>query len=163
MLATAVLATSVALACQEVTAPIQDPTTITYSGIPGGVQISDYTRDTSGVYYLDVARGSGTKATKGSTLAVRYRGFLNDGRAFDSTATNATPFTFVLGQGQVIKGWDVGLLGVPAGTRRRLIIPPSLGYGSQSFRNRIPAGSVLIFEIDVESVTLPPPTTTPSG
>ncbi len=99
----------------------------------------------------DAAPGSGRAAQPGDTVVVNYTGKFQDGTVFDSSV-GRTPFAFVLGAGDVIPGWDQGLVGAQAGTKRLLVVPPSLGYGSQDY-GPIPANSTLIFEIDVVSVT----------
>ncbi len=158
-LAAAVLGTAAVgtAACRDVTAPAQDPTTVTYSP-KLAIRLSDYTKDTSGVYYRDVAVGSGTLAAPKSTLTYYYTGFLADGRQFD-TNVGGVARSLVLGRGDVIRGFDRGLVGIRAGGRRYLIIPPALGYGNTSLQTAIPAGSVLLFQIDVPSVTLDTTTT----
>lgn len=145
-------------ACRELTFEPEDPTTVTYAPALG-VTLSAYMRLPSGVYYQDVAVGSGALVTDSSTVTVAYRGRLADGTTFDSTRTAQTDSFDLRG---TIKGWQSGLSGARAGGRRRLIIPPSQGYGNTS-RQGIPAGSVLWFEIDIARVTTPvtpPPTTT---
>lgn len=146
--------------CRDVTAPTQDPATVAYAAALG-LRLSDYTKDTSGVYYRDIAVGSGNVAVPKSTLTYYYTGLLTDGRQFD-TNVNGVVRSLVLGNGEVIRGLDRGLLGVRAGGRRYIIIPPALGYGNTSILTAIPAGSVLIFQIDVPSVTPPAATTTSS-
>ena len=145
------------LGCRDVTAPTQDPATVAYAAALG-IRLSDYTKDTSGVYYRDVAVGSGNVAVPKSTLTYYSTGFLADGRQFD-TSVNGAVRTFVLGNAEV-RGIDRGLLGVRAGGRRYLIIPPALGYGNTSVLTAVPAGSVLFYQIDVPSVTPPAATTT---
>ena len=105
----------------------------------------------------DLRVGTGATATSGSSLTANYTGWLYDasqpeqkGTQFDSSIGKA-PITFTLGTSQVIAGWDQGLLGMQAGGLRRLVIPPSLGYGSSRFGN-IPPNSTLVFEIDLISV-----------
>lgn len=96
-------------------------------------------------------QGTGAGAKSGDTLTVNYLGTLLNGTKFDSSYDRATPYTFVLGQGRVIEGWEMGMLGMKVGEKRRLTIPSSLGYGS--IRNgSIPANSVLIFEIELLSI-----------
>lgn len=149
----------VAIACRDVTAPAQDPTTVTYAqGL--GIRLSDFTRDTSGVYYQDLAVGSGAVAVRNSTVSYFYTGYLADGRQFDSNVGATSPYTLVLGSGQAVRGFDRGLLGIAAGGRRRLIIPPALAYGNSAKGTAIPAGSILIFVVDVPAVTLPATATT---
>ncbi|GJG84912.1 peptidyl-prolyl cis-trans isomerase [Gemmatimonadetes bacterium T265] len=147
-------------ACRSITSPDQNPATVAYSDSLN-IRLSEFTKDTSGVYYQDLAVGSGNQAVKGATLSYYYTGYLANGRAFGTNASSTSPLTFVLGNGEVIRGFDRGLLGIRAGGRRRLIIPPSLGYGETSHGTGIPAGSVLVFVVDVPAVTLP--TTTASA
>lgn len=150
------------VSCRDVTVPEQDPATATFAASLG-IRLSDFTRDTSGVYYQDNPAGSGNVAVTGSTIRYYYTGYLTDGRRF-GTNVNATattlPDTFVVGQGTVIAGFDRGLLGVRAGGRRRLLVPPALGYGNETRGNAIPAGSVLYFIVDVPAVIAPPVDTT---
>lgn len=96
----------------------------------------------------DVALGQSEGAKKGDTLVVHYEGFLENGVKFDSSVDRNQPFIFVLGSGQVIQGWEQGLLGMKIGGHRRLTIPPELGYGSRG-QGAIPQNSALIFEIDL--------------
>lgn len=154
----AVLALTVGVAaCRDVTAPDQDPTTATYAATLG-IRFSDYKKDTSGIYYLDVVVGSGLTVVPKSTVNYFYTGYLADGRRFD-TNVGGSALTTVVGSGGVIRGVDRGFLGMNQGGRRRLIIPPALGYGNKSLSTAIPAGSVLIFEIDAAGVTAPTTTT----
>ena len=106
----------------------------------------------------DIRVGTGAEAVNGGTLTVSYTGWLydpsrpeNKGLQFDSSVGSATPFTFILGSGQVIDGWDQGVPGMKVGGVRRLVIPPSLGYGG--FRNgSIPANATLLFEVELLDV-----------
>lgn len=144
-------------ACRDLPFEPEDPATVTYAPALG-IDLGAYTRDTSGVYYRDLAVGSGgTPIEATSTITVRYQGWLADGRLFDSNI-NATQST-IRPISDFIAGWQSGLAGMRAGGRRRLLIPPSRAYGNTS-TPIIPAGSVLVFEIDIESVTTPPPPTT---
>ncbi len=147
----------VGAACQDVTAPQQDPTTVTYAPTLG-IRFSDYKKDTSGIYYLDVVVGSGLTIVPKSTVNYFYTGYLNDGRRF-GTNIGGSAFNTIVGSGGVIRGIDRGLLGMNQGGRRRMIIPPALAYGDTTVGNAIPAGSVLIFEIDAAGVTAPTTTT----
>ena len=95
-------------------------------------------------------QGTGTVVTKvGDMISVHYTGTLADGTKFDSSLDRGTPFKFDLGAGQVIKGWDQGLTGMKVGEKRRLTVPPSLGYGDQAMGTKIPANSTLIFEVEL--------------
>lgn len=99
----------------------------------------------------DLVVGTGATAVAGDTVTVNYVGTLQNGSKFDSSYDRNQPFTFRLGAGQVIAGWDQGLPGMRVGGRRRLTIPPALGYGSQA-NGPIPANSTLIFEIELLSI-----------
>jgi len=99
----------------------------------------------------DLIVGTGVAASAGDTLTVQYIGTLLDGSKFDSSYDHGVPFTFRLGAGQVIAGWDQGLLGMRIGGKRRLTIPPSLGYGSQA-AGPIPPNSTLRFDIDLLAI-----------
>ena len=96
----------------------------------------------------DVALGQSEEAKNGDTLIVHYEGFLENGVKFDSSVDRGQPFTFTLGEGRVIKGWEQGMLGMKIGGHRRLTIPPELGYGDRG-QGAIPPDSTLIFEIDL--------------
>lgn len=102
--------------------------------------------------------GTGTLAERGRTITVNYTGWLYDGaapeqkgRQFDSSV-GRTPFTFVLGNGSVIAGWDQGVVGMRVGGQRRLVIPPALGYGSQGSPPAIPGNATLVFDIELLAV-----------
>jgi len=100
----------------------------------------------------DVKVGTGAEAQTGNTLSVSYVGTLTNGTVFDSTAKDGgQPFSFKLGAGQVIKGWDEGLVGMKVGGERKIVIPPALGYGSQA-TGSIPANSTLIFDVTLLGV-----------
>ena len=98
----------------------------------------------------DIKIGEGAEAQNGKTLSAHYTGTLENGVKFDSSLDRNTPFSFVLGAGQVIKGWDQGFLGMKVGGKRKLIIPPSLGYGSNGAGGgKIPPNATLIFEVEL--------------
>ncbi len=100
----------------------------------------------------DVTVGTGTEAVAGNQVTVNYTGELTDGTVFDSSLNpGRTPFTFTLGAGQVIQGWDEGVAGMKVGGKRILVIPASLGYGAQA-NGPIPANSTLIFQVELLSV-----------
>ncbi|XP_002971423.2 peptidyl-prolyl cis-trans isomerase FKBP15-1 [Selaginella moellendorffii] len=92
------------------------------------------------------------RAHKGDEVKVHYKGSLTDGTVFDSSYTRGDPIGFTLGQGQVIQGWDQGLLGMCVGEKRKLKIPSKLGYGDQGQPPKIPGGATLIFETELVSV-----------
>ena len=99
----------------------------------------------------DIRAGRGSAAKAGSTLRVHYTGWLEDGSVFDSSRREE-PIEFVLGNGEVIEGWEQGLPGMRVGGLRKLIIPPELGYGVKGARNYVPANSALIFEVELLEV-----------
>ena len=96
--------------------------------------------------------GSGPAAESGQTVSVHYTGTLPDGSKFDSSLDRGRPFEFTLGQGRVIKGWEQGVLGMKVGGKRKLVIPPDLGYGPRGFPPVIPANATLHFEIELLGV-----------
>lgn len=100
----------------------------------------------------DVKVGSGVEATDGKKVTVNYTGTLTDGTKFDSTKDHGTPFSFVLGSGMVIAGWDQGVKGMKEGGSRKLVIPPHLAYGNRSVGGVIPPNSTLVFEIELLKV-----------
>lgn len=102
--------------------------------------------------YQDITEGNGREIAAGDNVAVLYQGWLTNGQLFDQTRTNEAgqlePFVFQLGAGQVISGWEQGIAGMKIGGKRRLIIPPSVGYG-ESGQGSIPPNSVLVFDVEV--------------
>jgi peptidylprolyl isomerase len=100
----------------------------------------------------DLKVGTGAEAVAGKSVTVHYVGTLTNGSKFDSSRDRGQGFTFGLGAGQVIKGWDQGVAGMKVGGLRKLTIPPELGYGARGFPPVIPANSTLIFEVELLSV-----------
>ena len=95
--------------------------------------------------------GTGAPAKVGDKVSVNYVGRLQDGTVFDASANHGGPFTFTLGVGQVIQGWDQGVVGMKVGEKKQLIVPPELGYGAQA-NGPIPANSTLIFDVEVTAI-----------
>jgi FKBP-type peptidyl-prolyl cis-trans isomerase FkpA len=112
-----------------------------------GVNIPASTKTATGLYYRDIAAGSGATVVSGQKLIVRYTGWLINGTQFDS---NQTGYAFTIGTGAVITGWDQGIVGMKVGGTRQLIIPPSLAYGATA-NNSIPGYSILVFNVTVIS------------
>ena len=101
----------------------------------------------------DLHVGQGAEATTGKTLQVHYTGTLTDGKKFDSSLDRGKPFVFKLGAGNVIKGWDQGVVGMKVGGKRKLVIPPEMAYGARGFPPVIPPNSTLVFEIELLGVS----------
>ena len=108
----------------------------------------------SGLKIEDLVVGTGATAEKGKSVTVHYTGWLDDKdhTKFDSSLDRGQPFPFTLGQGMVIRGWDEGVAGMKVGGKRRLTIPPSLGYGAQGAGGVIPPNATLIFEVELLDV-----------
>jgi peptidylprolyl isomerase len=108
----------------------------------------------SGLKYRDLLIGSGPQSRTGDTLEVRYTGTLPNGKEFDSSYLHGgqQPFRFRIGMQQVIRGWDEGLATMHVGGKRHLVIPPTLGYGSQPVGDVIPANSTLIFDVELVGI-----------
>lgn len=100
----------------------------------------------------DTVVGTGAEAKAGQQVTVNYVGMLPDGTVFDASSKHGQAFTFALGAGQVIKGWDLGVVGMKVGGKRRLIVPPSYGYGAQGAGNVIPPNATLIFDVELVAV-----------
>ena len=112
-----------------------------------------YQTTTSGLQYDDVTPGSGDEACAGRHVRVHYTGWLYEngqaGRKFDSSKDRGEPFSFPLGAGHVIRGWDEGVAGMKVGGTRRLVIPPQLGYGARGAGGVIPPNATLLFEVEL--------------
>jgi len=119
------------------------------SSLSSEVKVDTYTTAPSGLQYKDVVDGSGEQARQGATAVVHYTGWLLDGTKFDSSLDRGTPFEFVIGRGQVIKGWDEGVGTMNVGGKRELIIPPDLAYGDTGAAGVIPPGATLKFEVEL--------------
>jgi FKBP-type peptidyl-prolyl cis-trans isomerase len=100
----------------------------------------------------EMQAGTGDEATAGKKVSVHYTGWLTDGTKFDSSLDRGRPFEFSLGAGQVIKGWDQGVAGMKVGGKRKLTIPPDLGYGDRGAGGVIPPGATLVFEVELLGV-----------
>ena len=126
------------------------------TGILGGTQMASaqetITTD-SGLSYIDTEAGAGKAAKAGQTAVVHYTGWLYEGgekgNKFDSSVDRGQPFSFPLGAGRVIRGWDEGVAGMRPGGKRTLIIPPELGYGDRGAGGVIPPGATLLFEVEL--------------
>jgi len=115
-------------------------------------QTPDTITTSSGLKYIVVKKGNGVSAEKGKAVEVHYVGKLTDGKIFDSSRDRGEPIEFVLGEGQVIKGWDEGIALMKVGDNFQLIIPSELGYGEKGVKDLIPSNSTLIFDVELMSV-----------
>ena len=106
----------------------------------------------SGLKYVDQAVGTGDVAVVGKNVSVHYTGWLENGKKFDSSVDRGQPFSFPLGAGRVIKGWDEGVQGMKVGGKRKLTIPSDLGYGSRGAGGVIPPNATLIFDVELLGV-----------
>ena len=100
----------------------------------------------------DLSVGNGDEAVSGRTVVVHYTGWLTDGTKFDSSKDRNDPFNFPLGAGHVIRGWDQGVAGMKVGGKRKLTIPPEMGYGSRGAGGVIPPNATLVFEVELLAV-----------
>jgi peptidylprolyl isomerase len=107
---------------------------------------------TSGLQYVDIVEGTGASPSKGQTVIVHYTGTLENGKKFDSSRDRGQPFSFKIGVGQVIKGWDEGVMSMKVGGQRKLTIPPDLGYGSRGAGGVIPPNATLVFDVELIDV-----------
>ncbi len=110
------------------------------------------TKDVTKLVIKDTKVGTGAEAKAGQSVTVNYTGYLTDGTKFDSSLDSGQPFTFNLGAGEVIKGWDDGVAGMKVGGTRTLTIPPAMGYGDQGAGGVIPPGATLYFEVELLAV-----------
>ena len=117
--------------------------------VAGPMDVEQSQITASGLRIIDLEQGNGAEATAGQTVVVHYRGTLEDGTQFDASYDRGTPFSFPLGRGRVIKGWDEGVQGMKVGGKRKLVIPPDLGYGSRGAGGVIPPNATLIFEVEL--------------
>lgn len=106
----------------------------------------------SGLQYEDLVVGEGEPAKTGKTVEVHYTGWLTNGQKFDSSLDRREPFRFPLGAGSVIKGWDEGVAGMQVGGKRKLLIPPALGYGARGAGKVIPPNATLVFEVELLAI-----------
>ena len=119
--------------------------------LPSGGGAGAEVTTASGLRYTDLAVGDGPSPRTGQTAVVHYTGTLTDGSKFDSSRDRGQPYSFALGTGSVIKGWDEGVATMKVGGRRKLVVPPALGYGPMA-RPGIPANSTLVFDVELLEV-----------
>jgi FKBP-type peptidyl-prolyl cis-trans isomerase FkpA len=110
------------------------------------------TTTASGLVIEEVQLGEGAEAVAGKMVSVHYSGFLTNGSKFDSSVDRKEPFDFPLGRGHVIRGWDEGVAGMKVGGKRKLTIPPDLGYGARGAGGVIPPNATLVFDVELLAV-----------
>lgn len=117
-----------------------------------GVELGTMTETETGLHYVTLEEGTGEVAEPGDTVLVHYTGWLPTGEQFDSSRERGEPFQFLLGAGRVIPGWDQGVAGMTVGERRKLVIPPDLGYGAAGGGDVIPPNATLVFDVELIEV-----------
>ena len=128
-----------------------DPTQVVFS--PDlGIFLDQMTLTPEGLYYHDLAEGTGKMAEVNDRVTIHYNGWHPDGTLFDSSLSREEPLQFVLGFREVIRGWEVGIRGMKVGGRRILVIPPDLGYGARGLRGVVPQNAILVFDVQLLDV-----------
>jgi FKBP-type peptidyl-prolyl cis-trans isomerase len=145
MLLGIVLGAAVVAALVAACAQSQAPSGGGGSSASGGQEVTT----ASGLKYTDTKVGTGAEAKAGQTAVVHYTGYLTNGTKFDSSKDRGQPFSFPLGGGRVIKGWDEGVQGMKVGGTRKLTIPANLGYGAQGAGGVIPPNATLVFDVEL--------------
>lgn len=139
------------------TTPVHVPNTNAPTKVVG-----DGVKTESGLQYWDTKVGTGEEAKSGDKVKVHYTGWFISGKKFDSSVDAHQPYSFTLGQGNVIKGWDEGVAGMKVGGKRQLRIPPELAYGEKGFKDIVPPDATLIFDVQLLAVTPAPAKESPT-
>lgn len=138
-------------ATEETAEPTPAPIATSYAA-ELGIDLESMEQAESGLRYEVQEEGTGEVARLDDTVVVHYTGWLPDGTKFDSSRDRDEPFSFLLGAGRVIPGWDEGVAGMKVGGKRKLVIPPDLGYGARGAGNVIPPDATLVFDIELLEV-----------
>lgn len=147
MMKTLIVVLALSLLAIAQTTPTKKPTSAGPTKVTG-----EPTKTASGLEYWDIKVGTGAAAQTGHQVKVDYTGWLTNGKKFDSSVGTGKPFELMLGAGQVIKGWDEGIVGMKVGGKRQLRIPPDLAYGAKGYPGVIPPNSTLIFDVKLLEV-----------
>jgi FKBP-type peptidyl-prolyl cis-trans isomerase len=147
----AIAAVSIA-ALSACTKKSAETTSATTENTAASSATTDAAKAESDLKIENVKEGAGAEAVNGKQVSVHYTGTLTDGKKFDSSVDRGQPFKFVLGAGQVIRGWDLGVAGMKVGGKRKLTIPPQLGYGERGAGGVIPPNATLLFEVELLEV-----------
>jgi peptidylprolyl isomerase len=119
---------------------------------PGEATEEQLQTTNTGLQYIDMKVGTGVQPAAGNKVTVHYTGYLMNGEKFDSSADRRQPFSFVIGYGQVIKGWDEGVASMRVGGKRKLVIPAELAYGKRGIGSIIPPNAQLVFDVELLEV-----------
>ncbi len=136
-------------ACYQFKSKSQKGKIMTY---PGEAATAEIHKTASGLQYIDLVEGTCASTSSGKNVTVHYTGYMLDGKKLDSSVDRNKPFTFVIGYGQVIKGWDEGVATMKVGGKRKLIIPSTLGYGARGAGGLIPPNAELIFDVELIAI-----------
>ncbi len=145
-------AAAAAMAISDAPAAPAGPVEVPATGPWAQVAADKVTTTSSGLSYAVLTPGKGAEAAPGKMVFMHYTGWLLDGTKFDSSLDRGKPFSFPLGAGRVIPGWDEGVAGMKIGEKRQLRIPPKLGYGARGAGGVIPPGATLVFDVELLDV-----------
>ena len=143
------LAGVLVLLCVSTGGRAQTPAPSPASGPPPLPAMVRWHNEAGGLQWVEIAVGQGATPHDGQTVVVHFTGWLDDGMQFDSTRDRKKAFGFVLGSGQVIKGWDEGVRSMRVGGKRRLVVPPALGYGATGVPGLVPPNATLTFDVEL--------------
>lgn len=152
LLTTACAAVALTMGAAACTKKSETPAEGTSGAVSNTTATGGASQEVTDLKIEELQVGNGAEATAGKVVSVHYTGWLTDGRKFDSSVDRGEPFEFPLGAGQVIQGWDKGVAGMKVGGKRKLTIPPHLGYGERGAGNVIPPNATLVFDVELLGV-----------